>query len=103
MLPKLVTAKSRRNRKHKMFLDLRSVRFDCQLESEENLCRTNNGRDEVLNCVNECVSRLCYEEVYREKPLEPGEIDLERAKQFSDCATAELRRKRYEQRYSRTT
>ncbi len=43
------------------------------------------------NCVNECVSPRCYQEVYGAEPLEPGEVDLVRWQQFSSCYSLEKR------------
>ena len=55
--------------------------------------------DENDNCVNKCTSRACYAEVYASNPLEPGEIDMPRLRDFQRCARNEAReanRRRWE-------
>ena len=42
-----------------------------------------------MNCVNLCVSPACYAEIYASEPLEDGEIDAARARQFSSCVRRE--------------
>lgn len=46
--------------------------------------------DEAYNCVNECTSPACYEEVYAEVPLEDGEIDSVRSRSFTACLRKEV-------------
>lgn len=41
------------------------------------------------NCVLRCQSEQCYESVYAEDELEPGEIDSARAKTFQQCLRKE--------------
>lgn len=41
--------------------------------------------EEAYNCVNQCTSPTCYEEVYAAAPLEDGEIDSTRARMFTGC------------------
>jgi len=40
---------------------------------------------ESMNCVNECTSKDCYNEIYKDEPLEDGEIDTKREKTFKRC------------------
>ena len=47
--------------------------------------------DEGMNCVNECTSQPCYQEVYAYEPLEDGEVDVKRAKQFTNCLRKDAR------------
>jgi Domain of unknown function (DUF4787) len=97
-LPKLVIAGRpstyRRNEK-RLQLQLRSLRRDCQ----------NTGTcplrypipEESLNCVNQCISLPCFQEIYNSSaagPLEDGEVDIPRAKAFEKCVLAELRPQR---------
>eukprot|EP01138_Halocafeteria_seosinensis_P010923 gb/GECG01011156.1/.p1 GENE.gb/GECG01011156.1/~~gb/GECG01011156.1/.p1 ORF type:complete len:154 (+),score=10.79 gb/GECG01011156.1/:1-462(+) len=42
------------------------------------------------NCVNECISKVCYDKVYGDNPLEPGEIDSGRRAAFVRCAKKDL-------------
>lgn len=45
--------------------------------------------DENQNCVFSCLSRACYDEVYSQEPLEDGEIDSTRYRQFIACVRKE--------------
>jgi hypothetical protein len=47
--------------------------------------------DEAMNCVNNCTSAVCYEEVYGLMPLEDGEIDDRRSRDFTSCLRRETR------------
>lgn len=49
--------------------------------------------DEGENCINMCVSSVCYEEVYSKSPLEDGEIDLARHRAFTNCFRREERKR----------
>jgi len=50
--------------------------------------------EEAYNCVNECTSTTCYNEVYSAEPLEDGEIDLERSRVYTACLRREARDQR---------
>ena len=76
----------------------RTKRRDC-LESEK--CKLIN-KDENDNCVNKCTSPNCFNQIYGSEPLEPGEVDFRRWRQFTLCArkeVAEQKRKEREERY----
>lgn len=45
---------------------------------------------ENMNCVNKCLSSDCYEQVYRDRPLEDGEINTLLERQFKSCHRKEL-------------
>lgn len=45
--------------------------------------------EEAYNCVNKCTSQLCYDEVYAANPLEDGEIDFDRDREFISCLRRE--------------
>ena len=47
--------------------------------------------DDRPNCVLRCQSEACYEQVYLPEELEPGEIDLQRQRQFQQCVATEAR------------
>ncbi|KAK8791725.1 hypothetical protein WA588_002034, partial [Blastocystis sp. NMH] len=51
---------------------------------EERSCKDLN-RYENLNCIHTCISETCYDLVYHNEPLEPGEVDLVREDQFITC------------------
>ncbi len=44
---------------------------------------------EGYNCVNECVSSKCYNSIYASSPLEDGEIDAMRERDFVRCVRLE--------------
>jgi hypothetical protein len=59
---------------------------------EQDQCRRfRQVPEEGENCVNECVSQVCYKEVYAESPLEDGEFDNQRAKAYANCIRREMR------------
>mmetsp|Transcript_12883 Transcript_12883/g.19014 ORF Transcript_12883/g.19014 Transcript_12883/m.19014 type:complete len:172 (-) Transcript_12883:45-560(-) len=76
-------AKSRR-RKHD-----RNYRIK-KKECEKNTCG-HLISDEAQNCVFECISPECFKKIYAEEPLEDGEIDVVRQKQFQTCYRTESR------------
>lgn len=49
--------------------------------------------DEANNCINECTSKVCYEEIYGSNPLEDGEFDTYRGKKFIACMRRESKLK----------
>jgi hypothetical protein len=57
--------------------------------------------DENMNCVNECTSSKCYMQIYGAEPLEDGEIDTKRAREFSLCVRQETLDKKKELIYDR--
>ena len=60
-------------------------------ECEAEVCEDVH-EDERGNCVLQCQSEQCFEEVYAAEPLEPGEIDMKRQRTFQNCLNAESRR-----------
>ena len=54
--------------------------------------------DEAYNCVNECTSHNCYQDVFASAPLEDGEIDYVRTRDFTSCARKEVREQEIEQK-----
>jgi hypothetical protein len=51
---------------------------------------THLNIDENMNCVNECTSKKCYEKIYSILPLEDGEIDNKRSRDFNRCLREEV-------------
>ena len=122
---KSTTKERRRNSHHPHSIyqrykyKLRSLRDDCQ--NNPNQPCAILIPEESLNCVNECMSVTCYQQVYHSTttptttttteimehppndiattttkmmirlPLENGEIDVARAKEFDLCVMHELR------------
>eukprot|EP00249_Psilotum_nudum_P001763 c14427_g1_i1 orf=169-534(+) len=50
-------------------------------------CRSSNIVRE--NCALRCVSAACYNEIYGNDPLEEGEVDIRRGRQFKYCVQRE--------------
>jgi hypothetical protein len=94
LLPKLVSG-GRNSRTHKKRVDteLRSTRVLC----EKDIC-SGFIPEESMNCVFLCVSPSCYENIYAISPLEDGEIDIPRAKEFEQCVKDELKAMRKRER-----
>lgn len=44
---------------------------------------------EAYNCINNCTSVACFNKVYSAEPLEDGEIDYKRSRQFITCLRSE--------------
>ena len=59
-----------------------------------------------MNCVNQCISQSCFDEIYAEEPLEDGEVDSKRSRLFQSCArkslVAEREKRRREERAEET-
>lgn len=98
LLPKLVEGKgrgrfkkkNRRRRTEVIFYDTRQI---CEMETCVGMIP-----EESMNCVQLCISPACYQEVYGDVPLEDGEIDIDRARQFEVCVKEEMRLARKRQR-----
>lgn len=110
LLPKLVDARRssrprRQHQKKKRFRQIQALRDYCLDECDDNDIGTITLLEESLNCVYRCVSDDCYEDVYGNEPLEDGEIDMARYKNFEICVLSELkeeaRRERQQQREAR--
>ena len=83
MLPKLVWAAPSQRRKK---TEVSSIRAHCQ----QVVCAAW-VLEESANCVNLCTSPACFEQVYGSNPLEDGEIDLRRARDFEKCLKDEFK------------
>lgn len=57
---------------------------DKRRECEQVQCQQYSV-DEGMNCVNECISPECFSKVYAQEPLEDGEIDSARNREFVTC------------------
>jgi hypothetical protein len=94
LLPKLVTSgRNSRTRTKRLDTELRSTRVLC----EKDICSAFIP-EESMNCVFLCVSPSCYEQIYAISPLEDGEIDIPRAKEFEQCVKDELKTMRQRDR-----
>ena len=83
----LVEANAKRNR-----------RLDRSWKSRKRACETNVDfgcteihPDENDNCVNKCISPLCFAEVYGTEGLEPGEVDHMLWRSFTACLRQEVK------------
>jgi len=68
---------------------VQAKRRDCERGS----CQTG-PEDDRGNCVLRCQSALCFQKIYGEEELEPGEIDPRRSRTFTACLNAEERETR---------
>ena len=93
LLPKLVHGKRRKTPPRRNAIEARKLRLHCK----RNVCGAYIT-EENLNCVSLCLSPACFETVYGLHPLEDGELDFERAKQFDECYMEEVRTARRRQR-----
>ena len=78
----------RRRNSNKLDYVWKDVKSKCELQTCGQMIPA-----EAYNCVNECVSSKCYNEVYGELPLEDGEIDVARDKLFVTCLRNEQKEK----------
>ena len=92
MLPSMVEGGSRRRKREKRNRRANSKagivyrrRLNCEADCMEHIVYA----EEAMNCIQECVSPTCFQEIY-ETPLEPGEIDLDKAKRLQACAEKEV-------------
>lgn len=92
LLPKLVTGASNRTNK-RLVRKLEELRLDCSLTSCGELLP-----EESIMCVSRCISPTCHDQIYAPIPLEDGEIDVLRAKEFEHCFREELRLERRRER-----
>ena len=60
-------------------------------ECERSMC-IHLPEEEAANCVHECLSPTCFGEVYGAEPLEPGELDHLRSRNFNACTRREGRK-----------
>jgi len=63
-------------------------------ECEQVACADADPEDAFMpreNCVQQCLSAECYQQVYAGNELEPGEIDTKRSREFTQCVTKQAR------------
>ena len=58
---------------------------------ERTACSHYAVKEESYNCVNKCASDACYDQIYASEPLEDGEIDMTRSRQFTNCLRKEAK------------
>ena len=100
LLPKLVTgaAKPGGKRNKKLIQQFEAKRFDC----ERMTCKEFLPEESFM-CVSNCISPLCHSQIYEKSPLEDGEIDVRRSREFEKCVKDEIRIQRAKERSARRT
>ena len=89
LLPKLVEVRSNaaNRRRHAQDKKYRTAKRTC--ESDTYKCGTIIP-EENMNCVTQCISQSCFENIYSDNLLEDGEIDLKRDAAFESCVKKEM-------------
>jgi len=87
MLPRLVLTKPTRHRQRQKrnLVQIRAIRAQCALET----C-SQYVPEESFNCVFACMSPACQQLVYGDDPLEDGQVDPLRGREFDDCVKGEF-------------
>lgn len=105
-LAPLVTSKKRskrrKNKKGRIRAESHASRLECEMECIDYL------PEEAMNCIFECWSSKCYEELYVNQGgggggggggiLEPGQIDINRGRQMEECVQEEIKNQRKQER-----
>ena len=78
-LPELVSGGRKKRRKEIRTVKQHSHRNRLECESD---C-SSLIPEEAMDCIQQCVSSDCYQEIYGDSPLEPGEMDLDRANRMA--------------------
>lgn len=73
--------------KNQLWLQIRRARHSCQPVLQT--CSAEQRGEDPQNCLNQCISSTCFDQVYRSEPLELGEVDYHRAKLFTNCVYRE--------------
>ena len=82
LLPQLVESRNSPGMKRKKRIQQKQMleRRRC----ERTVCK-GQLVEENMNCLNECLSKDCFDAVYAANPLEDGEIDFQRGRDFDTC------------------
>lgn len=96
-----VRRKQRAARANTVDRELGAKREQCVTTVRESWGGCDDPDDPMVfeNCVMRCSSASCYDKVYAEDPLEEGEVDTDRGREYRKCARDELRRLRGYQSY----
>lgn len=89
MLPSLVDGKRKREKKRRRANSVAGIVYRKRLECEADCMEHIKYAEEAMNCIQECVSPICYNDIY-DTPLEPGEIDVDKALRLKTCAESEV-------------
>mmetsp|Transcript_12052 Transcript_12052/g.15781 ORF Transcript_12052/g.15781 Transcript_12052/m.15781 type:complete len:128 (+) Transcript_12052:103-486(+) len=94
LLPELVQSFSRNSRKrNRGRLELKALLKECEQKGD-----CPGVPEENVNCFYDCLSPSCYDEIYGDNPLEPGEIDFDRYQKFEKCLKDERTQLKKERR-----
>mmetsp|Transcript_9702 Transcript_9702/g.35536 ORF Transcript_9702/g.35536 Transcript_9702/m.35536 type:complete len:120 (-) Transcript_9702:411-770(-) len=88
------TAGAAKKRSSKLDSQYRETKRECESAVStgtfgDTSCRESFASRE--NCVLRCTSEKCYQKVYGDDPLEEGEIDSGRSRDFRICARTDIR------------
>ena len=78
---KKTTTTTTSRKRSKIDRDVRRQRKDCE-ESPQCFVLPPHENN---NCINQCLSSACYEQIFASDPLEDGEVDKIRTREFSKC------------------
>jgi hypothetical protein len=83
----VVMAKPRKGRRKRTNTkqELLAKRMACEMD-----CLGQWIPEEAMNCIHFCRSPACFEQLYGEDPLEPGQVDPPRADAFDKCSLNEI-------------
>ena len=95
MAPLVTGKKSKRSKRRQsrtLKAEVHKSRLDCEMECLDLI------PEEAMNCIFQCWSPACFQAIYGETPLEPGEVDLVRGQQMDECVKEEMKLQRQEAR-----
>lgn len=94
----VVTAKRQKPRRKRTNSkqEMQARRMTCEME-----CLTQWVPEEAMNCIHTCRSPACFAQLYGEDPLEPGQVDTERAEVFDRCNMNEILEEKKKEREAR--
>eukprot|EP00978_Attheya_sp_CCMP212_P034941 scaffold149445_cov61-Attheya_sp.AAC.1 len=100
MLPKLVSGRSsRKTKKRRLSREFFLKQRECLQTGQCSVLIP----EEATPCVAECISKSCSDEIYSANPLELGEVDTMREREFVACTKKEIRFETRDRKSSRTT
>jgi hypothetical protein len=86
--------KRRRSKRNSYQRQINRIRRDC----EDDCLQVYHVQEEAMNCILQCVSPDCFQDLFQDGPLEPGEIQTEKALQLQSCAKEELKEARRQEK-----
>ena len=86
----MLQAKNKNKRNQSLDREVKAKRADCEVQLREDR-ECNKSGIEMENCILKCMSNMCYGNIYAGDPLEEGEVDIIRGRNFRSCARNELR------------